>query len=225
MGGVGITNMYLKVLLVSLCVVVLLRLLYLLYRRGSRQAPHARSSPCRTMVVLGSGGHTAEMLRLLAGLRTDNYQPRVYVAAVGDQMSVKKAGEFEARLNSEADVRRIPRARKVQQSYFTSVFSTLYSFACSFSVVWGVWPDLILCNGPGTCIPLCAVAYLITFTGLHNVKIVYIESICRVQALSLSGKLLYYFADNLVVQWPELQQKYSRTSYLGRIFASPLVRL
>ena len=157
------------------------------------------------------------MLGLLAGMRLENYQPRVYVAAEGDTMSVQKVEAFESRLNRAADIRKIPRARKVLQSYVSSVFSTLISLAYSFPLVLSVWPDLVLCNGPGTCIPLCAVAFLLKFTGLRNVRLVYVESICRVQALSLSGKLLYYLADHLVVQWPELQEKYPRTSYLGRI--------
>ena len=210
----------LKVLLSALlavCALGVLRLVYLVSTRGQTRRGPRRSAPCRTLVVLGSGGHTAEMLALLAGMKLNNYQPRVYVAAEGDDMSVKKAEAFESRQNREADIRRIPRARKVLQSYVTSVFSTLFSLAYSFPLVCGVWPDLVLCNGPGTCIPLCAVAFLLKFTGLRNVRLVYVESICRVKALSLSGKLLYYLADHLVVQWPELQQKYPRSSYLGRI--------
>ena len=55
------------------------------------------------------------------------------------------------------------------------------------------------------------------FVGFRDVKMVYVESICRVEGLSLSGKLLYYLADHVVVQWPELQRKYPRTTFLGRI--------
>ena len=196
---------------------VLLRLVYLVSGRGERRRAARRSTPCKTLVVLGSGGHTAEMLSLLTGMALANYQPRVYVAAEGDEMSVKKAEEFESKRSRAADVRRVPRARKVLQSYWTSVLSTLLSLAHSFPLVCRVWPDLVLCNGPGTCIPVCAVAFLVKFCGLRDIKLVYIESVCRVQALSLSGRLLYYLADHLVVQWPELQQKYPRTSYLGRI--------
>ena len=73
-------------------------------------------------------------------------------------------------------------------------------------------PSLLLVNGPGTCIP---VAFCVVF----------IESFCRVQKcelwkgfmcrLSVSGYLLYYVADSFLVQWPQLQKKYSRSVYLG----------
>lgn len=47
----------------------------------------------------------------------------------------------------------------------------------------------------------------------------YIESIARVKTLSLSGKILYVFrlADDFVVQWPQLVQKYPRSIYIGRV--------
>lgn len=50
-----------------------------------------------------------------------------------------------------------------------------------------------------------------------DVKIVYVESIARVETLSLSGKLLYLTADYFLVQWPQLQSKYPRTEYMGRL--------
>ena len=209
------TNMLSVLLLLAL--ILVLRFSYLVSRRGQTGKAGSRSSPCSTLVVLGSGGHTAEMLKFLGGMKLQNYQPRVYVAAESDGMSVKKVEAFESLRNCQADIRKVPRARQVLQSYWTSVFSTIVSVIYSIPLVFRVWPDLILCNGPGTCIPVCVIGYVIKFVGLRDVKLVYVESICRVQALSLSGKLLYYLADHLVVQWPELKTKYPRTTYLGRI--------
>ena len=48
-------------------------------------------------------------------------------------------------------------------------------------------------------------------------KVVFIESVCRVKSLSLTGKLLYPFVDEMQVQWQELQDKYPRTKYIGMI--------
>lgn len=75
----------------------------------------------------------------------------------------------------------------------------------------------ILCNGPGTCIPLCAIAFLYKIVGIRWSSIFYIESIARVQRLSLSGLLLYklHMADQFFVQWPQLQRKYPRAHYVG----------
>uniref|UniRef100_A0A8B9P4E9 UDP-N-acetylglucosamine transferase subunit ALG14 n=1 Tax=Apteryx owenii TaxID=8824 RepID=A0A8B9P4E9_APTOW len=75
----------------------------------------------------------------------------------------------------------------------------------------------ILCNGPGTCVPVCISALLLGLLGLKRAIIVYVESICRVETLSLSGKILYYFSDYFIVQWPALKEKYPKSVYLGRI--------
>uniref|UniRef100_A0A8V0Z9K8 UDP-N-acetylglucosamine transferase subunit ALG14 n=1 Tax=Gallus gallus TaxID=9031 RepID=A0A8V0Z9K8_CHICK len=75
----------------------------------------------------------------------------------------------------------------------------------------------ILCNGPGTCVPVCISALLLGLLGMKRAIIVYVESICRVETLSLSGKILYYFSDYFIVQWPALKEKYPKSVYLGRI--------
>lgn len=203
-----------------LVVAVVTRFIYLASTSRRRAPPTLkRTAPCKTLIVLGSGGHTAEMLRLLTGTDFNHYQPRVYVVAAGDKMSIDKVEKLESDCGNRAklDIRTIPRARKVRQSYLTSIFSTLLAFSYSFPLVFATLPELVLCNGPGTCIPVCFTAYLLRFLWLKEVRVVYVESICRVEHLSLSGLLLYYVADDLLVQWPQLKDKYPRTQYVGRI--------
>ena len=75
----------------------------------------------------------------------------------------------------------------------------------------------MLCNGPGTCVPICISALLLGILGIKKVIIVYVESICRVEHLSLSGKILFHLSDYFIVQWPTLKEKYPKSVYLGRI--------
>ena len=53
--------------------------------------------------------------------------------------------------------------------------------------------------------------------GIKKIMIVYVESVCRVTTMSLSGKMLYHFADQIIVQWPELQKDYPLTRCFGRV--------
>uniref|UniRef100_A0ABI7Y8Y5 UDP-N-acetylglucosamine transferase subunit ALG14 n=1 Tax=Felis catus TaxID=9685 RepID=A0ABI7Y8Y5_FELCA len=76
---------------------------------------------------------------------------------------------------------------------------------------------MVLCNGPGTCVPVCISALLLGILGIKKVIIVYVESICRVEHLSLSGKILFHLSDYFIVQWPALKEKYPKSVYLGRI--------
>jgi len=111
----------------------------------------------------------------------------------------------------------LPRSREVGQSYATSVLTTMYALVHAVVLVLRSRPSLLLCNGPGTCIPIAAVAIGLRWLGIKYVTVMYVESICRVESLSLSGKLLLPFADHFLVQWPNLVSKYPRARYIGRL--------
>lgn len=166
------------------------------------------------------GGHTTEMMRLVGSL-SPYYKPRIYVLAESDRMSAEKIVSFEKiktdRSSSEFKILRIPRSREVHQSWLSTILTTLNAVFFSFPLVFGEKPDLLLCNGPGTCIPICLAVFVLKVSGLKDVRMVFVESICRVKTLSLSGKILYHFADHFFVQWKQLQEKYPNTLYLGRL--------
>ncbi|EDO33531.1 predicted protein [Nematostella vectensis] len=177
-----------------------------------------RSKPVKTLIVMGSGGHTSEMIRLMSGL-SDMYNPRMYLIADTDKMSEEKVVEFESKQKPEIfkeeaaekqhkdyEILRIPRSREVKQTYVSSVLTTLYAFKATLPLVHDVKPDLILCNGPGTCVPVCIAAVLLKA-----------KSVCRVKTLSLSGLIMYRLADHFMVQWQKLQDAYPKAVFLGRL--------
>ena len=103
------------------------------------------------------------------------------------------------------------------QSYATSALTTLHALAYSAWYVFVALPSLVLCNGPGTCVPICAAALLVRLLGIKYISIVYVESVCRVESLSLSGKIMLRLADHFLVQWPGLTKKYPRAQFIGRL--------
>ncbi|XP_078175395.1 uncharacterized protein LOC144569086 isoform X1 [Carex rostrata] len=221
------TISYIFALIVSL---LMIRVCYVLYWTG-RPLKCSPTISLRTLIVLGSGGHTAEMLSIVSVLRKDKFVPRSYVAALTDNMSLQKAQVYEdSLLNFENNVvyvenkrgaqfMQIYRSREVGQSYVTSTGTTIVAIMHAMWIVLKLRPQVILCNGPGTCIPVCACAYLLKLLGWRWCTIIYIESIARVKKLSLSGLLLYKLrlADQFFVQWPLLQQQYPRSQYAGRV--------
>ena len=203
-----------------------------------------QSKPIVTLIVLGSGGHTTEMMSLQSKLNPKIYSPIIHVIANTDHTSEERILNSSRNIkdvttNTSADITyRIPRSREVGQSYFTSIFTTLHAFLYAFNIVWKVQPDLVLCNGPGTCLPIVIVAFIMgkwkqnicsciplnyhkneNNTKKTNVKssirsrtkIIFVESFCRVQHLSLTGKLLYPIVDRFVVHWDELHEKYPKS--------------
>eukprot|EP01025_Chloroclados_australasicus_P024769 TRINITY_DN2484_c0_g1_i2.p1 TRINITY_DN2484_c0_g1~~TRINITY_DN2484_c0_g1_i2.p1 ORF type:complete len:222 (-),score=-1.70 TRINITY_DN2484_c0_g1_i2:58-723(-) len=187
-------------------------------------------SQVRTMIVLGSGGHTAEMFKLLQHFNKAKYTPRTYVAAQTDKLASSKVRQYElswteggAHQETTAlhyTMHQIPRSREVGQAWVTSAVSTLWASIYAIAVVWSEWPSLLLVNGPGTCLPICAVAHAFRMIGWLNVRIVFVESIARTQRLSMTGKILYHLrlTDEFLVQWPQLAQRFPRARYSGRVY-------
>lgn len=80
-----------------------LRLIYILPALHRRPpAPRKRGTPTHLLLVLGSGGHTAEMLSLLAPLDPIRYTHRSYVLGSGDGFSAGRAEDFERGLAAKA---------------------------------------------------------------------------------------------------------------------------
>ena len=185
--------------------VVLLALLVRCRRRRD-------SNRIATLVVLGSGGHTAEMLRLITEFDFGRYGPLTLVTAATDTTSRAKAErELPQAALATARWAEIPRAREVGQSFGSSVPSTLHALWACVHLIWTASPDLVLVNGPGTCVPVAVLARL------AGARVIFVESWCRVESLSLTGRIMYWVAHRFVVHWPELVRRYPRAEYLGRI--------
>ncbi|MCO5549560.1 hypothetical protein L7F22_003032 [Adiantum nelumboides] len=221
---------WLKVLLtgsIAFITAIIARIGFLIFTPNQIRRARDPASKCKVAVFLGSGGHTTEMLQLLSTLSVKRYSPRVYIVASGDQFSQSKAIEAEERKSEESTQKSsgeeskndfhfvtLPRARNVHQAWLSTPLTVLIAFiACikhivlpSFSLSRKDQPslpfaDLILMNGPGTCVPIVASVWILRFFGLPSPKMIYIESFARVRSLSLSAKILRYFVDRFVVQW------------------------
>ncbi|KAI8571654.1 hypothetical protein RHMOL_Rhmol01G0136500 [Rhododendron molle] len=215
------SNVYIYFITIAIALVVI-RVSYVIYR-SSKPLHTTSPQPLSTLIVLGSGGHTAEMLNLLSVLHTDSFTPRLYIAAATDNMSLQKARLFESSVIDKTGVlenaqfMQIYRSREVGQSYLTSIGTTLMAIAHALWLMIKFRPQVILCNGPGTCLPLCVIAFFFKVLGIRWSSTFYVESIARVRRLSLTGLLLYelHMADKFFVQWPQLQRKYPRAHYVG----------
>ncbi|KAF7581020.1 Oligosaccharide biosynthesis protein Alg14 like family protein [Clavispora lusitaniae] len=197
-----------------------LRLLYVLPCFRSAADNSKKSLKGSIMVLLGSGGHTGEMLRMLAPVPLGNCS-RTWIVSSGDTTSLEKARAYEEKLEtldgkSSSTFVQLPRARRVGESPLSSVVSTVVSIAATAQKIWVLGPpDVLLVNGPGTSVVLAYVLFAMKFLGLGRTRIVYIESLARVKSLSLSGRLIFPIADRFVVQWKELALRYHRAEYHG----------
>lgn len=72
-------------------------------------------------------------------------------------------------------------------------------------------PDVVVTTGSMPLMILCA------FCKLLGAKIVWVDSVANVEGMSMSGRMARRFADLVIVQWPDLPQRYPGTVYAGAI--------
>jgi beta-1,4-N-acetylglucosaminyltransferase len=74
----------------------------------------------------------------------------------------------------------------------------------AYQVIHTEKPQLVMSTGAGVAVPFIILAKFL------GIKTVFIESLTRVQELSLSARLALPFIDTLYVPWEELEAKYSK---------------
>ena len=197
-------------------------LLYLLVRRCCYRTGAPRAARVKVLAVFGSGGHTSELLSLLGALPPSRYAPRVYARAATDSTSEARARAPGA-VPRGARFAELPRAREVGQPLWSaaSVWGTLRGALAAARLLASERPGLVLVNGPGTCLPVCAAAVALRTLGMlsASTRVVFVESVCRCESLSLSGWLAYHgrLADALAVQHAALAARYPRTHFVGPV--------
>jgi len=174
------------------------------------------------MIVLGSGGHTGEILIMLKKLKLDKFSKVFFVSSHNDLRSEGKAKEVlnldESQIKKNKNIKflKIYRSRNVGQSFLSSIFTSSYSMMQSIFIILKTRPNLIVTNGPGVAIPLVYIGYILNkLLILSEFKILFIESYCRTKSLSLSGKLIQPIADKFIVLWKDLVS--NKREYLGKI--------
>lgn len=72
-------------------------------------------------------------------------------------------------------------------------------------------PKVIVSTGGDATLPLAYIGKLL------GIKIIYVESLARVNDLSGTGKLIYPIADLFLVQWECLLKRRKRAKYWGKV--------
>ncbi|MCH1967209.1 PssD/Cps14F family polysaccharide biosynthesis glycosyltransferase [Paraclostridium sordellii] len=73
-------------------------------------------------------------------------------------------------------------------------------------------PDVVISTGALATIPMCL------FAKIFKKKLIFIESFAKITSPTLTGKLIYKFADQFYVQWEEMKEIYPKAIYKGGIY-------
>jgi UDP-N-acetylglucosamine:LPS N-acetylglucosamine transferase len=92
-----------------------------------------------------------------------------------------------------------------------NVPNLLRNLALAWRVVRRERPRVVLTTGAGVAVPFAWIGRL------FGARVVYVESVTRIEGPSLSLRLIRPVASRLYVQWPELLEAVPRAKYAGSV--------
>lgn len=81
----------------------------------------------------------------------------------------------------------------------------------AWRIVRRVRPRVVITTGAGVAVPFAWIGRL------HGAKVVYVESLTRIDRPSLSCRLVAPFASRTYAQWPELERSLPKARYVGSV--------
>jgi UDP-N-acetylglucosamine:LPS N-acetylglucosamine transferase len=147
----------------------------------------------RVLLVCSSGGHLAQLHRLDGWWRG---QERSWVTF--------QSPDAERLLADEA--------------VYWAYHPTTRSLPNLLRNLWLAWrllrrlrPEVVVSNGAGVAVPFFVVARLL------GVRTVFVEVYDRIDSTTMTGRLCRPLSDLFLVQWPEQQLLYPKSTVLGRL--------
>ena len=156
----------------------------------------------KLLIVLGEGGHSKEIL-ILVDLLGAGYRYE-YVITEQDALS-------EGKITHAGPIYRVVRPRAKDDGALKAALKLVRCGFQALSIVRRSRPDAMISSGPALAVPFALWARLL------GVVVIFVETGSRVSQLSLTGRLMRPLANLFFVQWPQLQERYPKTIYAGRL--------
>ena len=151
----------------------------------------------RVIFAASSGGHLTELLKLEPLFKEYDY------------LLVTEKTDITKSLNNKYNIKYVkygPNKNKIKY-----VLTIIYNIFRTIGIVLRFRPKTIVSTGAQIGGFFC---YVGKFFGA---KVIYIETMAKIKELSGTGNNVYKIADKFYVQWENLEEKYEKAEYLGRL--------
>ncbi len=113
---------------------------------------------------------------------------------------------------AEVKNKKIYYLRQVNRKEWTAPFKLVGNAFKSLFIFIKERPDVVITTGVLAMIPICLIAKV------FRRKLIFIESFAKTTTPTKTGKLMYKFADQFYVQWPQMKKWYPKAIYRGGIY-------
>jgi len=154
----------------------------------------------KILYISSSGGHLSEMLQLKSLF--DKYDYHIITEKSLSTMYLKE--RYGKKVNYV-----LFGTRKQKFKY---PFILLINCFLSLFYFLKYRPDFIITTGAHTAGPMCCIGKI------FRKKIIFIESFANRTTKTVTGRLIYKFADLFVVQWEDMLELYPNGKFFGSIY-------
>jgi UDP-N-acetylglucosamine:LPS N-acetylglucosamine transferase len=115
----------------------------------------------------------------------------------------------------KADARGALADEQVYFGYFPTnrnIWNLVRNTVLAFKILFKERPDVIISSGAGIAVPFFYVGKL------FGAKLIYVEVFDRIDAPTMTGRLVHPIVDKFLVEWPEMTKVYKNSIYVGSVF-------
>ena len=148
-------------------------------------------------LVSSTGGHFMELMQLLPAVEGKDY----YIVT-------EKNPSTEGVLKKH----RHYLLKQQQRNGWKFAFVFAYNILMSLIYLLKERPTTVICTGAGASYPTCR------FAKWLGCKVIYVESFAKLSNSSVTGQMVYKFADKFFIQWEEMKKIYPNAIYSGTVY-------
>lgn len=154
----------------------------------------------KVLFISSTGGHLSEMMQLKSMF--DRYDYHIITEKTKSNQKLKETygGKIDFLIYGTKD------------HIFSYPFKLIANCFKSLYFYFKIRPDFIVTTGAHTAGPMCCIGKLL------GSRIIYIETFANKDTKTITGKLIYRFADLFIVQWESMLKLYPKAVYGGWIY-------
>ena len=154
----------------------------------------------KVLFIASTGGHLTELMQLKKMFDKYDY----YIITERTKVNLALRKKYNKRINYVIF--------GSKDHKFSYVFKLLANCFIELALYIKIRPKYIISTGAHIAGPMCLIG------NISGSKIIFIETIANMNTKTVTGKLVYKFADLFLVQWEDMLKLYPKAKYFGSLF-------
>lgn len=154
----------------------------------------------KILFIASTGGHFSELKQIFPILDDYDY----HIVTEKDETTIKLEKDYPNRVSYL-----LYGTREHFVLYFIKLFINCFK---SLFIYMKFRPRVLVTTGAHTAGPMCCIAKI------FGTKVIFIETFANRTTKTITGRIVYYFADVFIVQWESMLKLYPKAKYFGGIY-------